>query len=112
MYSFDENKVIFIDPYEESIIDSKLLDYSQVLQCSRSLYGYINDRKVDVKYYTVSYSSPIPKNFKVFNDMFEKRLATECTAIRMLPFKCAAGEFDKAKYFYLHACHLLNKVFG
>jgi hypothetical protein len=126
MYSFDENKVIFIDPYEESIIDSKLLDYSQVLQCSRSLYGYINDRKVDVKYYTVSYSSPIPKNFKVFNDMFEKRLAIECTAkeiqtinileatqfIRMLPFKCAAGEFDKAKYFYLHACHLLNKVFG
>jgi hypothetical protein len=58
--------------------------------------------------------------------MFEKRLAIECTAkeiqtinileatqfIRMLPFKCAAGEFDKAKYFYLHACHLLNKVFG
>jgi hypothetical protein len=53
-------------------------------------------------------------------------LAIECTAkeiqtinileatqfIRMLPFKCAAGEFDKAKYFYLHACHLLNKVFG
>ena len=126
MYSFDENKVIFIDPYEESIIDSKLLDYSQVLQCSRSLYGYINDRKVDVKYYTVNYSSPIPKNFKVFNDMFEKRLAIECTAkeiqtinileatqfIRMLPFKCAAGEFDKAKYFYLHACHLLNKVFA
>lgn len=126
MYSFDENKVIFIDPYEESIIDSKLLDYSQVLQCSRSLYGYINDRKVDVKYYTASCSLLIPRNFTVFNDMFEKRLAIECTTkeiqiinileatqfIRMLPFKCAAGEFDKAKYFYLHACHLFNKVFG
>jgi hypothetical protein len=31
--------------------------------------------------------------------------------IRMLPFKCAAGEFEKAQFFYVHACHLLSKIF-
>ncbi len=31
--------------------------------------------------------------------------------IRMLPFKCAAGDFEKAKFFYVHACHLLSKIF-
>ena len=119
MYSFDEDKVIFIDPYEESIIDSRLLDYSQVLQCSRSHYGFINDRFVIVEGSSVSHNLEIPNNLKVFNKIFESRLehkqiidVLEATQfIRMLPFKCAAGDFEKAKFFYVHACHLLNKIF-
>ena len=119
MYSFEEDKVIFIDPYEESIIDSRLLDYSQVLQCSRSHYGFINDRFVIIDGSSVSHNLDIPNNLKVFSKIFESRLehkqiidVLEATQfIRMLPFKCAAGDFEKAKFFYVHACHLLSKIF-
>jgi len=120
MYSFADDRVIFIDPYEESCIDSRLLDYSQVLQCSRSYYGYINDNEVTVDGTSVGYHGNIPNNFIVFNKQFEDRIdpsdkktvdILEATQfIRMLPFKCAAGEIEKAKFFYLHACHLLNRV--
>lgn len=122
MYSFEENKVKFVDPYEESCIDSRLLDYSQVLQCSRSHYGFINDREVTVDGTTLSFHGDIPGNFKMFNRMFEAKIdpkdrmlidVLEATQfIRMLPFKLAAGETDKAKFFYVHACHLLGKVFA
>ena len=121
MYSFEEDKVIFIDPYEESCIDSRLLDYSQVLQCSRSYYGHINDNEVTVDGPSVGYHGDIPNNFIVFNKRFEDKIdvadrktvdVLEATQfIRMLPFKCAAGEMDKAKFFYVHACHLLNRAF-
>lgn len=122
MYSFEEDKVMFVDPYEESCIDSRLLDYAQVLQCSRSHYGYINDRDVTIDGASVSFHGEIPQNFKIFNTMFEAKIdpqdkkiidVLEATQfIRMLPFKCAAGETDKAIFFYIHACHLLGKVFS
>ena len=121
MYSFKEDRVVFIDPYEESCLDSRLLDYSQVLQCSRSHYGYITDRGVTVVGPSVGYHGSIPNNFIVFNNLFEDRIdpadkktidVLEATQfIRMLPFKCAAGETEKAMFFYVHACHLLSKVF-
>jgi hypothetical protein len=121
MYSFKEDRVVFIDPYEESCLDSRLLDYSQVLQCSRSHYGYITDRGVTVVGPSVGYHGSIPSNFIVFNKLFEDRIDSadkktidvlEATQfIRMLPFKCAAGETEKAMFFYVHACHLLSKVF-
>jgi hypothetical protein len=120
LYSFEEDRVVFIDLYEESIIDSKFLDYAQVLQCSRSHYGYINDRDVVVKDSTVSHNLKPPKNFDIFNFYFEAKLPNnwiklidilEATQfIRMLPFKCRAGEVDKAKFFYVKACNLLGKV--
>jgi hypothetical protein len=121
MYSFEEDKVMFVDPYEESCIDSQALDYSQVLQCSRSYYGYINDRNVIVDSNSVQFCEDIPINFKIFNDLFETKILKkdkklvdilEATQfIRMLPFKCATGNFKKAKFFYTHACHLLNGIF-
>lgn len=119
MYSFEEDRVVFVDPYEESIIDSRLLDYSQVLQCSNSYYGYINDRTVIIDGSSVTHNLKIPNNLKVFNKIFESHLehkqiidVLEATQfIRMLPFKCAAGDFEKAKFFYVHACHLLSKIF-
>lgn len=120
MYSFDENRVVFIDPYEESIIDTKYLDYAQVLQCSRSYYGHINDNDVVVEGGGVSHRITIPKNFYTFNQHFESKLdknkmlidVLEATQfIRMLPFKCLAGDIDKAKYFYVHACYLLSRIF-
>ena len=38
LYSQEKNKIIFIDPYEENIIDSVLAEYSQIYQSSNSKY--------------------------------------------------------------------------
>jgi hypothetical protein len=122
MYSFEEDKVKFIDLYDESMIDTRFLDYAQVLQCSRSHYGYINDNQVRIEGNSVTHRLQIPKNFETFNYHFESEIAEprmkeivdvfEATQfIRMLPFKVKSGDIDKAKYFYVHACHLLSKVF-
>lgn len=121
LYSFEENKVIFIDLYEESMMDSKYLDYAQILQCSRSHYGYINDRDITVDKNAAYHTLTIPNNFIVFNKLFEQKLpkkykklidVLEATQfIRMLPFKCRAGEIEKAKFFYLMACKLLADIF-
>ena len=119
LYSLKDNKIVFVDCYEESIIDTKYLDYAQVLQCSRSHYGYINDREVIVDGNDVGNNLIIPASFKKFNEHFESKMehkkelinVLEATQfIRMLPFKCLAGDLDKAKYFYVHACYLLKKV--
>lgn len=122
LYSFDEDRIVFVDPYEESIVDTRFLDYSQVLQCSSSHYGFINDRNVQVKGTTVSFNEKIPVNFIMFNKAFQSNIfeprtheivkVFEATQFfRMLPFKVRALEHDKAKYFYVHACYLLSKVF-
>ena len=122
LYSFEEDRVVFIDVYDESMIDSRFLDYAQVLQCSRSHYGYINDNQVDVGGVSVTHRLQIPTNFETFNYHFESGIVEPRTKeivdvfeatqfIRMLPFKVLAGEIDKAKFFYVHACYLLSKVF-
>ena len=122
MYSFEEDKVKFIDLYEESMIDTRFLDYSMVLQCCNSNYGYINDNQVETGYDFVTHELQIPKNFETFKHHFEAEIAEKRTReivdvfeatqfIRMLPFKVKAGDIDHAKYFYVHACYLLSKVF-
>lgn len=122
LYSFDEDRVVFIDVYDESMIDTRFLDYAQVLQCSRSHYGYINDNQVEIGGVSVTHRLQIPKNFETFNYHFESEITEKRTKeivdvfeatqfIRMLPFKVLAGEIDKAKFFYVHACYLLSKVF-
>ena len=122
LYSFEEDRVVFIDVYDESMIDSRFLDYAQVLQCSRSHYGFINDNKVDIGSISVTHRLQIPKNFETFNYHFESGITEPRTKeivdvfeatqfIRMLPFKVLAGDIDKAKFFYVHACYLLSKVF-
>jgi len=122
MYSFDENRVVFIDPYEESVVDTKYLDYSMVLQCSRSYYGFINDNSVSIDFPHINKNNKkIPHPFIHFNTSFEEELTKRVKNlniifileasqfIRMLPFKCAAGEVEKAKYFYAHASNLIER---
>ena len=122
MYSFTDDCVKFVDPYEESVIDTRFLDYAQVLQCSRSWYGITNDGEVSVNENVVNSDIIVPKNFREFNKIFERQIAKpvmkqmvdvlEATQfIRMLPFKLAAGDIDKAKYFYVHACSLMRQLF-
>lgn len=123
MYSFVDDMIVFIDPYEESIIDSRLLDYSMVLQSSNSLYEYFNNQPIRIEDSKVWCDDVQPSdNFRKFNELFIEEIKESRTKqivdvleatqfIRMLPFKCAAGDFDHAKYFYLHACKLLSKIF-
>ena len=122
LYSFEEDRVVFIDVYDESMIDTRFLDYAQVLQCSRSHYGYINDNQVEISDVSVTHRLQIPKNFETFNYHFESGITEPRTKeivdifeatqfIRMLPFKVLAGDIDKAKFFYVRACYLLSKVF-
>lgn len=122
LYSFEEDRVVFIDVYDESMIDSRFLDYAQVLQCSRSHYGYINDNEVLIDGLSVTHRLQIPTNFVTFNSHFESGIVEPKTKeivdvfeatqfIRMLPFKVLAGKIDKAKFFYVHACYLLSRVF-
>jgi hypothetical protein len=120
IYSAEKNDIKFIDLYEESIIDSPLLDYSQVLQCSSSFYGFINDREVKADGNKVDFEKPIPDSFLKFNRYFSEGLEDITTIkileatqfFRMLPFKCLAGDDDKAKYFYVHALYLLSEIFN
>jgi hypothetical protein len=115
--------IVFVDPYEESIIDSRFLDYSMVLQSSHSLYEHFNSQTINVEDSKVWCNAIQPSdNFRKFNELFTSELIESETKkivevleatqfIRMLPFKCAAGDFEKAKFFYVHACHLLSKIF-
>lgn len=125
LYSVNEDRIVFIDLYQESIIDSKFLDYAQVLQDSRSHYGFINDRPglVTVDFNQVTCNAEVPSNFGVFNDLFENELRTrgcdmilinalEATQfVRMLPFKVSTGNDNMAKFFYAHACKLFQELF-
>ena len=120
MYSFDEDRVVFIDLYDESMWNTKYLDYAQVLQCSRSHYGFINDHDVRVKGIDVSTPHGGADHFDTFNKHFISELPEDkmklidileaSQFIRMLPFKLLAGDTDKAKYFYVHACKLFSKA--
>ena len=121
LYSIKQDRTIFIDLYEESILDSKFLDYSMVLQCSNSYYGYLNDNKVSVNDNILMHNLDVPLNFINFNSMFCDNLnkkdmqlikVLEATQFfRMLPFKLKSNDLIKAKYFYVHGCMLLGEVF-
>lgn len=123
LYSFVDDMIVFVDPYEESIIDSRFLDYSMVLQSSHSLYEHFNSQTINVEDSKVWCNANQPSdNFRKFNELFTSELIESETKkivevleatqfIRMLPFKCAAGNYNHAKYFYLHACNLFNKIF-
>jgi len=120
MYSFEEDRVVFIDVYDESMWNTKYLDYAQVLQCSRSHYGYINDRDVRVIGIDLYNPNRGTENFDVFNKHFISELPEDkknlidileaSQFIRMLPFKLISGDINKAKYFYVHACELFYRA--
>lgn len=124
MYDPSTNKITFIDLYEEGIVDSKFMDISQVLQCSNSYYGILNDSRIVVSENNTASSAVVPKSLTYFNQLFNAEMANRYTTdeialinlfeatqfFRMLPFKCHAGNIDAAKFFYAHACSLVNKL--
>ena len=124
LYVPSTGRVVFIDPYEENVVDCREAEYSQILQCSNQFYGFINDRAVKVSGNEVAFEGQIPPAFRSFNALFlaelRRRLPTEGMLIvrlleasqftRMLPFKILAGHEDKAMYFYGVACRLVQLI--
>jgi len=123
LYDPENDSIVFIDLYEEGIVDSKFADYSQVLQCSNSLYGLLNDSVLTVTGNKTEYIVDVPDCLTYFNELFNAELKyrhpTNYTLVklfeatqffRMLPFKCHANNIEAAKFFYAHACSLVNTL--
>lgn len=129
LYVPSENKIYFIDPYEENIIDSKLAEYSQLLQSSNSHYEIYNNcvDKPNICDNSVYMNIEIPNSIKYFNEKLLSYLYENYTQkdiisikvleisqfIRMLPFKSVV-DIDKMFFFYGMASkllyHLLMKI--
>jgi hypothetical protein len=114
-----ESKIVFIDPYEENIIDNKYNEYSQILQSCNSHYEIYNSL-------TCFEESPrIPYGIRYFDKLFKSYLKANLSNnevdlvkmfeisqfIRMLPFKIK-NEKEKAMFFYSLASKLLNDFLG
>lgn len=124
LYEPAKDRIVFIDLYEEGIVDSRYADYSQVLQCSNSHYGMHNDATITVLGNVTHSDTVIPEKLIYFNERFNEEIKLrhgqnhynlvklfEATQFfRMLPFKCHAGNIDGAKFFYAHACELVNSM--
>jgi hypothetical protein len=121
LYQPKNNKIIFIDPYEENIIDSALAEYSQVLQSSNSLYEIYNEATPVISGREISVSIKIPEGLEYFNKKFKSYMNDALTSdqirvvrlleisqfLRMLPFKM---KVDKVKmiFFYALASYLFH----
>ena len=126
LYVPDSGRLVFVDPYDENVIDCREAEYSQVLQCCSSHYGIINDGEVIADGASVSFLGQVPRSLTIFRDLFvenlEKRLTPSTLRLvrlleasqftRMLPFKVAAGHIDKAKYFFGVASSLVDRLRG
>lgn len=123
LYQPKHNRVIFIDPYEENVIDSALAEYSQILQSSNSLYEIYNSSSAKISGNAVEISISIPCGLKYFNQKFHAFLKDHCSShdlltvrlleisqyARMLPFKMEIDE-DKMVFFYALGSHLFDQL--
>lgn len=122
LYDKFNDKIIFIDPYEENIVDTKLAEYSQVLQSSSGKYEYLNridtNREGNKFYYEDNFPNGLSKFNEIFNKYLEKLRTTDLLLvklfeisqfIRMLPFKKHVNE-NKMLFFYAHASYLYHTL--
>lgn len=123
LYQPKNNKIIFIDPYEENIIDSKFSEYSQILQSTSSHYEIYNSVKAHVDGNLIDVSIEVPSGIEYFNGKFESfidanfssadmrmiRLFEVSQYARMLPFKMEVNE-EKMALFYAVGSNLFHKI--
>ena len=124
LYDTKTKRIIFIDPYDENVLDCIENEYSQILQCSKNYYGFLNDREVFVTKNRAYHNHTIPEPLKQFDTLFRARMkpllrpeSRQLVAlfeisqfVRMLPFKVATGNVLHAKYFYTLASQLLHQL--
>ncbi len=121
LYQPEQNRIIFIDPYEENIIDSVLAEYSQVYQSCNSKYELYNSAGVTIEENRVSCDIAAAPGLDYFNTIFSDfvrahhsaddmviiRLLEISQFARMLPFKMAIDQ-DKMLFFYALGSHLFH----
>jgi len=124
LYIPNEKKFIFIDPYEENIIDSCLAEYSQLLQSSNAKYEIYNrqeqyilsgnrielhvDKNKSIDYFNDKLLSYLKSHFNK-EDYIMIRLLEISQFIRMLPFKMEVDE-KKMIFFYGLASKLFDDL--
>ena len=124
LYQSKTGRIVFIDPYEENVIDSKLADYSQIMQSCDALYELYNENDTTYKDNRISANvDQIPEGLILFKNIFldflKKELSSEqyvvvrllqvSQFIRMLPFKMAI-DTSKMMFFYGLASYLFDKI--
>ena len=111
--------MIFIDPYEENIIDSELAEFSQLLQSCNAKYEMYNTRDPFIQGNNVRLALPPSKGMEFFNaelinylkqnfsheDYIIIRLLEVSQFIRMLPFKMEIN-LNSMYFFYCLASYL------
>lgn len=123
MYDEHADRVYFIDPYEENIIDSRLTEYSQILQSSNSKYELYNSMSPRVIKNGVVIDDVINGRLNYFNNLFDTYLKQKLTEqeyksvklfeisqfVRMLPFKKEI-DVNKMIFFYCLASKLFYEL--
>lgn len=123
LYIHEDRRIILIDPYEENIIDSELIELSQILQSSNSKYEIYNKNipiinsndiefKIEDNYGIELFNKKIIRYIKThynFEDYIMIRLFEISQFIRMLPFKMEI-DLNKMYGFYGLASKLFNDL--
>jgi hypothetical protein len=123
LYVPNINKVYFIDPYEENIIDNPLTEYSQLLQSSNSLYEFYNSKDIEINGNRINCNFKTPYGIDYFNSLLKSELQQKLSKeeyklmhlfeisqfVRMLPFK-SKKDFDKKIFFYSLASHSVDNI--
>jgi len=125
LYQPTVNRIVFIDPYEENIIDSVLAEYSQIYQSSNSLYELYNARAPEVAgqavelrvepsmglaYFDACFTDFVQGRHDAY-DLSMIKLFEISQYARMLPFKMEIDQ-DKMLFFYglgSYLFHLLRE---
>ena len=122
LYIPENNKILFIDPYEENFIDCELLEISQLLQSSNAHYEILCNCQFEIKDREIVTNYTVPTGIREFNlkliawmskvysdvELELIRFFEITQFIRMIPFKLAVDP-ERAKLFYVLACSLSHE---
>ena len=123
LYVPAENRIVFVDVYEENFIDNVYNEYSQVLQSCHSRYELYNAREAKVAGPEIELRLEAHPALDRFDARFGRALHERCTRdelvmvrlyeisqfTRMLPFKRHVAR-DKMIFFYGLASVLLERL--
>lgn len=119
LYVPEQNRVVFIDPYEENVIDSILAEYSQLYQSCNGYYEVLNEMKPEIQKNQVTCNFERNFGLDTFNQLLSEKISAEHSLkeqfsirifeisqfIRMLPFKMVI-DMEKMMLFYALASKL------
>tara|TARA_R110002020_G_scaffold394715_1_gene604726 strand:+ start:21486 stop:22487 length:1002 start_codon:yes stop_codon:yes gene_type:complete len=122
MYAPLQNRIYFIDPYEENIIDNHYNEYSQILQSCHSHYELYNQTTTTRRGNQLECQIEVPYGIHYFNTLFNDYMKQTLSRdeiqlvkffevsqfIRMLPFKLHVDK-EKMFFFYGMASSLANQ---